>query len=506
LNANKNPGIVPVEESKLKVNYFIGNDPSKWNCDIPTSKAVLYKNLYENIDLKVYGIEKQIEYDWIVKPGGNPGDIRFEYRNVKGTQLDEEGNLLIETDFGELMHKKPVSYQKGKAHRAWRRVYNAGVGPGLRACPKEWKDVNVTFKKIGENTYGFEIGEYDKSCELIIDPVVLAYSTYLGGGGDDIGSGIAVDGSGNVYVVGHTHSTDFPTLDQFQADQGVRDVFVTKLDPTQSGTASLLYSTYLGGGSWEIGLGIAVDGSGNVYVTGATESTDFPTLDQFQADQGVRDGFVTKLDPTQSGASSLIYSTYLGGGGDDWGREIAVDGIGNAYVVGHTHSTDFPTLNQYQTYRSFDDVFVTRLDTTQSGASSLIYSYSTYLGGEFDDCGYAIAADSSGNAYVTGFTYSWNFPILNQYQEYQGIYDFPDVFVTRLDTTKSGASSLIYSTYLGGESFDYGRGIATDGSGNAYVTGVTYSEDFPTLNQYQAYYDSERRLQSPLFHLPGGGK
>jgi len=460
LDADKSPEIVPVEEAKLRVNYFIGNDKSKWHGDIPTSMVVLYKNLYKNIDLKVYGIEKQVEYDWIVKVGGDPGDIKFRYKNVKGTRIDEEGNLLIETDFGKLMHKKPVSYQE--------------IG-------MERKDIDVKFKKIAENTYGFEAGAYDRSRDLIIDPVVLVYSTYLGGGNDECGYGIAVDDSGNVYVTGYTSSTDFPTLDQYQGDQRGYDVFVTKLDPTQSGASSLLYSTYLGGGFFDKGLGIAVDGSGNAYVTGATHSMDFPTLNQYQGDQGGTDVFVAKLDPTQSGASSLLYSTYLGGNLEDWGYGIAVDGSGNAYVTGCTLSTNFPTLNQYQGYQGSYDVFVTRLDPTQSGTSGLIYS--TYVGGGSQDYGYGIAVDSNRNAYVTGETNSTDFPTLNQYQEaYQGN---SDVFVTKLDSTQSGTAGLLYSTYLGGGSTDKGLGIAVDSSGNAYVTGATYGTDFPTLNQYQ---------------------
>jgi hypothetical protein len=459
--------MVPVEETKLRVNYFKGNDQSKWHCDVPTSQAVLYKNLYKNVDLKVYGIEKQIEYDWIVKPGGNPGDIRFEYQNVKGTRLDEKGNLLIETEFGELMHKRPV---------------------GCQEINMERKKVNVQFKKIAKNIYGFEVSKYHKNVELIIDPVVLAYSTYLGGGSYECGKGIAVDGSGYAYVTGFTSGSGFPTLNQYQASQGLYDVFVTKIDTTESGASSLVYSTYLGGGNTDLGYGIAVDGSENVYVTGFTVSTDFPTLNQYQADQAGDDAFVTRIDTTQSGLSSLIYSSYLGGGDADRGFGIAVDNSGNAYATGYTSSSNFPILNQFQTtLKGWDDVFVTRVDTTQTGASSLIYS--TYLGGWAVDRGHGIAVDSAGYAYVTGYTSSSDFPVLNQYQTFQA--GTNDAFVTKIDTTESGISSLIYSTFLGGSSSDVGGGIAVDNSGNAYVTGDTWSANFPTLNQYQTYQAGE---------------
>jgi hypothetical protein len=471
LDANKNPEMLSIEESKLKVNYFIGNDKSKWHCDVPTSQAVLYKSLYKKIDLKVYGIEKQIEYDWVVKPGGNPGDIRFEYKNVKGTRLDDEGNLLIETDFGELIHKKPVSYQE-----------RGGVGAGPLTCPIDRRDINVTFKKIGKNTYGFEVDEYDKDCELIIDPVVLAYSTYLGGSDVDYGTGIDLDNSGNIYVTGITHSMDFPVLDQYQTDQADFDVFVTKIDTTQSGASSLIYSTYLGGSGQDEGLRIAVDGSVNVYVTGYTDSIDFPVLNQFQTDQEGVDAFVTKIDTTKVGEESLIYSTYLGGKSADVGHGIAVDSSGYAYVTGRTNSTNFPILNQYQVYKGDYDAFITKIDTTQSGASSLVYS--TYLGGEERDVCLGIAVDSSGHAYVTGCTTSTDFPTLNQFQTDQGI---SDAFVTMIDTTQSGISSLIYSTYLGSGNDDSGYEIAVDSSGNAYVTGLTSHIDFPTLNQFQTF-------------------
>jgi hypothetical protein len=542
IGANKNPEVVPIKETELRVNYFKGKDESEWHCDIPTSQAVLYKNLYKRIDLKVYGIEKQIEYDWIVKPGGNPEDIRFVYKNVKGTRLDDEGNLLIATNFGELMHKKPVSFQEIR------------MEPGAWSMEgtEERIEVEVKFKKIKENTYGFEVGDYDKNYELIIDPVILAYSTYLGGGWHDYGYGIAVDSSGYVYVTGYTESTNFPILNQLQSWQGDYDVFVTKIDATRDGTSSLIYSTYFGGSGEDIGYGIAVDNSGNAYVTGSTKddsAESFPLKNQYPisyciteyytfvtrldttrngassliystymgaecwntgyaiaADNsgnayvtgstvylpvlnpyqgtcgGERDAFVIKIDTNQSGVSSLIYSTFLGGTEDDYGLGIAADDSGNAYVTGVTESTNFPTLHQYQRNQPKGDCFVTRIDTTQSGASSLIYS--TYLGGVGDDCGRGIAVDDSGNAYVTGVAGSAGFPILHQYQTNQSD---EDCFVTRIDTNQSGASSLIYSTYLGAGDYDEGCGIAVDSSGNAYVTGFTSSTNFPCKKKYQTY-------------------
>jgi hypothetical protein len=472
LNASKHPQIVPVDETALRVNYFIGNVPAKWHAAVPTSAAVLYKNIYDRIDLKVYGIESRIEYDWIVRPGGDPQDIRFQYENVKGTRVDEGGNLLIETGFGELVHKKPVAYQEAGG----KRPVEERSGKGTRVA------VESAFKKITDNAYGFEVGAYEAGLELVIDPVVLAYSTYLGGNGDDYGYGIAVDGSGNAYVTGVTGSTDFPTLNQYQTNQAGNDAFVTKIDTTKSGNASLVYSTYLGGNGDDYGYGIAVDGSGNAYVTGSTTSTDFPTLNQYQTNQAGNDAFVTKIDTTKSGNASLIYSTYLGGSNGDAGYGIAVDGSGNAYVTGSTTSTDFPALNQYQTNQAGDDAFVTKIDSTKSGLASLLYS--TYLGGSGNDDGRGIAVDGSGNAYVTGYTLSTDFPCLSQYQTdpWDGTYD---VFVTKIDMTKSGNASLLYSTYLGGSRDDYGCGIAVNGSGNAYVTGYTNSADFPILNQYQ---------------------
>jgi hypothetical protein len=475
INANKNPAIIPVDISNHRVNVFAGSDKNNWKTDIPTSKTVMYKNLYRNIDLKVYGIEKQVEYDWHIKPGGNPQEIRFKYHGVKKILIDKEGNLRIETTFAKWIHKKPQGYQEICREQ-----------PAAQNQTSETKlvAIEVKFKKIGKNIYGFEVGEYDKRYELIIDPVVLAYSIYLGETYDNYGEAIAVDNNGSAYITGYTNSPDFPTQNPFQIYQGTSDVFVTKISPSGD---SLEYSTYLGGINGDYGSAIAVDSGGNAYISGSTSSQDFPTKNPFQENfHGVfysysTDVFVAKLSPS---GNALVYSTYLGGSNSEVGQDIAIDSSGNAYVTGYTLSPDFPVENPFQESLDIDesnrsgsggqDAFITKLSTS---GNALVYS--TYLGGSDRDIGWGIAVDSCGNAFVTGFTFSTDFPTMNPFQMSQGA---SDAFVTKLSPF---GDSLIYSTYLGGSNTDTGYDIAVDSSGNAFVTGYTESIDFPTENPFQ---------------------
>lgn len=322
-----------------------------------------------------------------------------------------------------------------------------------------------------------QVGDYDRTRPLVIDPV-LVYATYLGGSLADAGRRIAVDAAGNAYVTGATSSADFPTTAGALATTSTRpEAFVTKLNP--AGTA-LLYSTYLGGSGADDGFDIAVDAAGNAYVTGITNSPDFPTTaGAFQATLAggfFGDAFVTKLNPT---GSALVYSTYLGGTGANQGRGIAVDTAGSAYVTGRTESADFPTtagaFDTTPNDTAFGDAFVTKLNPA---GSDLVYS--TYLGGIGSDQGLGVALDAAGHAYVVGFTNSSDFPttpgshdrVLNN-----GVGFNADAFVTKLDPT---GSALIYSTYLGGRSDDTGLAIAVDAASSAYVTGGTQSDDFPT--------------------------
>ncbi|MCP5045809.1 MAG: hypothetical protein GY940_01455 [bacterium] len=471
LNANKNTKIIPIKETNHRVNYFKGKNPAQWQRNIPTSKAVLFKNIYDNIDLKIYGNQNQIEYDWIIKPGGNPNDIMFKYLRIKETAIDANGNLVVrkkqkktsekETAPGRFLHQKPFTYQKINGKQV---------------------EVESRFNRIGgkKNTYGFRVGDYDKTVNLVIDPYVVYYSTYLGGSGFDDGQKIAVDSGGNAYIFGTTGSTDFSTENAFQGSigGGKTDVYVSKFSATGD---SLLYSTYLGGNDSERAKGITVDALGNVYIVGDVKSKDFPTHVPYQGTfGGGEDAFVVKLSPT---GDSLVYSTYLGGGTIDLGRSIAIDSKGNAYVAGLTFSVDFPTLNAYQDTHAggHSDVYVTKLSPT---GNSLVYS--TFLGGKevvdapFGDFVSDIAVDADGCAYVAGFTYSRDFPSVNYYQ-----YLFSGTTCGYVTKFSASGDSLVYSTYLGGNDLDFPTAVAVDDSGCAYVAGYTYSDNYPVINAYQ---------------------
>jgi hypothetical protein len=454
IGANPNPKISGLDELPGKSNYFIGNDPAKWRTGVSNYGKVKLADVYPGIDLVYYGNQRQLEYDWIVKPGADPKTIRFAVDGKADLKIDSQGNLILD-EKGELRLNKPVIYQD-----------HAGVRTHIAG----------TYALLDKNAVGFHLDKYDVSLPLVIDPI-LSYSTYLGGSKRDHSKAIAVDSSGNAYVAGLTGSIDFPTANPLQTYDPERIyvyAFVTKLNA--SGNA-LVYSTYLGGSVGDEAFAIAVDSSGNAYVTGWTISTDFPMANPFQANSGGGDeGFVVKLNTS---GNSLIYSTYLGGSGHDGPYAIAVDSSGNAYVTGDTTSADFPTANPFQSSIGGGggyDAFVTKLDAS---GNSLIYS--TYLGGSNGETGYGIAADPSGNAYVTGMVDSTNFPTVNPLQASIG--GLINAFVTKLDAS---GNSLVYSTYLGGNSLDMGAAIAVDSSGNAYVTGRTYSTNFPIANPLQA--------------------
>ena len=450
VGANPAPAISGRDALPGKANYFIGNDPHRWRTNVPTYMKVHYKDVYPGIDLVFYGNQRQLEYDFIVAPGADLTPITFSLDGSDQLTVDAKGDLVLRFGDSDLRLQKPVVYQ----------MVNGFKQP-----------IPGNYRLEDQHHIGFQVAVYDRSKPLIIDPT-LAYSTYLGGSGGDQGQSIAVDAAGNAFVTGHTQSVNFPTTaGRFQTTfgGGSEDVFVTKLNPTGS---SLVYSTYLGGSGDDFGLGIALDSSTNAYVTGLTASTNFPTSGAFQpALAGSFDAFITKLDST---GSMLIYSSFLGGADLDRGNEIALDSLTNAYVTGQTSSTNFPTtLGSFDTtYNGGGDAFVTKINPTGSG---LVYS--TYLGGSGGtDSGQDIVVDAGGNAYVTGSVESSDFPtITGAFQTAHA--GGTDAFVSKLNATGSG---LVYSTFLGGNSLDFGGGIAIDSLMNAYVTGYAASSNFPT--------------------------
>lgn len=451
-----------------RVNYFIGKDSNKWKTDIPTYGAVMYSEVYDGVDVKFYGNNRLLEYDIIVKPGAEPSMVRLSYDGIEGLKVTESGDLYITMKEGGIIQKKPYVYQEIEGKRV---------------------EIDGRFKIIkeeGKFAYGFEVASYSKEHSLVIDPV-LVYSTYLGGSGIDYSLDVAVDTAGNAYLIGGTESSNFPMLNPYQSGYaGNRDVFVAKFNAAGS---ALIYSTYLGGSDIEHGRKIALDNSGNVYITGGTYSINFPTLNPYQGNiAGNCDVFVAKL----STSGSLLYSTYLGGNVFDWGLGVAVypNVPDNVYITGMNRSSNFPTTSgAFDTLCGSDGTcdgglmegFVAKFDTSQSGASSLIYS--AFLGGSGDDFGRNLVADASGNAYVAGASNSTDFPLMNPLQgSNSGDYD---LIVTKVNPT---GSALVYSTYIGGSGFDRSKGIALDSAGNIYVTGNTASSNFPVLNAYQGSY------------------
>ena len=476
--ANPNSQMVGTNLLPGKSNYLIGNDPAKWHRNVPQFAKVSYENVYSGIDLVYYGDQGRLEYDFKVAPGADPKQIALRFRGPKKVELTPAGVLLLTTAAGDVRLEAPRVYQE--------------IG-------EDQRQVAARFILRDKNQVGFELGAYDRSRVLIIDPV-LSYSTYLGGSGNEgcfaiTGSvkpgcpAIAVDSAGNAYVAGSTTSTDFPIpsgTTPFQATlKGAANIFIAKLNST--GTA-LLFATYLGGTGTDLSAGVAADSGFDVVVAGTTSSTDFPTNGTNAAFQptpasGGTHAFVSKLDST---GSNLIYSTYISGsnGGENT-TGLALDVRGTVYVTGTTSATNFPvTTGAFQaTRKAGSQFFMSKIDPTLTGSASLVYS--TYLGGSTGPSGGVtmgggIAVDTSSTSpgvFITGGTDFTDMPVLNALQGTNG--GGIDAFVAKFIPTNASGTELIYLTYLGGSGTDIGNGIAVDSGGSAYVTGSTDSSNFP---------------------------
>jgi len=491
VGAKPNAEVSGQDELPGKVNYFIGNDPKKWRANVPTYAKVKYRNVYPGIDLVYYGnplAGGQLEYDFIVAPGADPSAIALDVWAVREPPLriDGNGNLVIPAKGGEVRFRKPTIYQEqSTVDSPQLTVQNETRKP--RVGNRQSTIVHRQFREgcfrlDAQRRVRFELGPYDHSRPLVIDPA-LTFSTYLGGSGAVIsgsaGNAIVSDGFGSIYITGSTSQTDFPTVNPLQASlAGGQNLFVSRLTP--SGT--FVFSTFLGGNGEDFGEAIAVDSGGSIYLTGATSSSNFPVLHALQPSPKSVAGhaFVTKLNTI---GSQLLYSTYLGGSGSDIGNGIAVDAAGNVTVAGNTSSADFPMMNPIQANPT--GAFVSKLNEPGSA-----FVYSSFLGGSGGTSANAVALDPLGNAYITGGS-APNFPVTpGAYQtsctKVGANAPSPEcAFVTEVN---AAGTVLVYATYLSGSNNDAGFGIAVDSSGDAYVTGYTTSPDFPIASAAQGTF------------------
>ena len=550
--ANRSAGATGLDQLPGVSNYLIGNDPRQWHTNVPTYKKVQFEHIRPGVNLVYYGNQSQLEYDFDLAAGVKPESLRLSFEGSEAA-IDPQGALVFTSTDGQVTFRRPVAYQSDKANPAKKHYLAASYvlkghnRIGFRVPHYDPHEPLVIDPSLYYSTYlggssgdtGNAIaldalfdayitgstsstnfpkataaggsgppyqGSYGGGTDAFVtklryDGQELIYSTYLGGNNYDIGQGIAVDSSANVYVVGSTASANFPTSGgAFQPTYGGNtDAFVTKLDPSGS---KLLFSSYLGGSDVDYGLAIALDPSGNVFVTGSTQSTDFPTVHPIQAgNSGNGDAFVAEIDTNLPQNEQLVYSTYLGGSSADSGQGIAVDSGDNAYVTGFTFSNNFPTASPYQAANAGSvDAFISVISAY---GSSLVFS--TYLGGSGDDRAWAIALDNEKNIYVTGSTLTPCTPAtttppttmcspISTFPITPGAYQisttkqspgYSAVFVTEMNHL---GTALLYSTLLGGSLTDVGSGIAVDGTGDAYVTGYTQSSDFPTSNALQASY------------------
>lgn len=470
LGANAQPHIEGKEQLAGKSNYLIGSDKTKWRTNVRHFGKVLYSDVYPGIDMVYYGNHRQLEYDFIVAPGADPTCIRLGFDNVKRMEIAGNGDLVLTVGGSRIVQKAPIIYQR--------------INGRQRRIEGRYKMRLSRTRQSGDaaeaHEVSFEIGRYNSRLPLIIDPI-LYYSTYFGGGGSDAGLAIAVDALSNAYVVGQSTSAGMATVGALQPSVQVGDAIVAKFNAL----GQLIYSTYLGGNSYDSARDVTLDSSGNIYVMGTTESTNFPTSNAIQpsyagADSFTGDTFVAKLAPS---GTSLLYSTYLGGSGGDRGYKMAVDRAASVYILGGTSSTDFPVHNALRpTWNGtiVDGIQQQAYFVTKLNAAGSAFVYSTYLpdqpgGGHGTFPAGGVAVDSAGNAYVAGRTTFASVPVTSD--ALKPNLSGQDAFLLKLN---SSGSTYLYATYFGGSNGDSAEDITIDGNGDVYVTGQTNSDDLPT--------------------------
>ncbi|MBN2572812.1 MAG: SBBP repeat-containing protein [Ignavibacteriales bacterium] len=445
---NYNTKFVPREKQEGYYNYFIGNDKTRWAKDVGLYKEIVVEEIYEDISVRYYYDGYNLRYDYNLKPFADISKIKFSVEGAESYYVNQDGELVIKTDIGNVINGKIFAYQENG------------------------KEIECIFSMNDDGSIGFKTEEYDEYLALVIDPLV--YSTFIGGSLSETAYSIKVDDTGCVYITGETESSNYPITDNAydKSYNGNIDVFVTKL--TSDGSR-LIYSTFIGGSNGDVGKSIAIDENYRAFITGYTASTDYPTEgDAFDlSHNGQTDAFFTILN---SDGTALEISTFLGGNSDDYGNSITIHpDAEDIYITGETYSTDFPTTaGAYdESFNGYSDVFVTRFGSDQS------LRYSTYIGGvEGHDLGLSITIDNERYSYVTGYTKASDFPTTAGVYD-QSFNDYEDAFILKLN---SDGSNLLFSTYIGGNDYERGYSIKVDLNGNAYITGETHSTDFPTTS------------------------
>ncbi|PYQ66131.1 MAG: hypothetical protein DMF53_04080 [Acidobacteria bacterium] len=452
VGGNAAPQVTGEGPAAAPANYFVGRDPNHWRRGVPTYDSVRYSAVYPGVDLIFHGRHGRLEYDFVVAPGADPGQIELGVTGADRLTVDAGGNLVISSGDRSLVQPKPVLYQEGAGGRA---------------------EVAGGYQVAGDRVR-FAVAAYDRSLPLVIDPV-FTFASYFGGADLEELFGIAHDAQGNIWATGLTGSLNLPVAHAVEGTYGgLGDTFVIKLD--KNGT--MLFATYLGGRDFEQSWGMTLDNAGNAYIVGNTKSDDFPVVGGFQTSlRGERDAYVVKLDPS---GSRILYSTYLGGGGLDWGYAVDVDAKGAIYVAGETSSSDFPVRSAAQaTYKGGEDAFVTKIAPDGSGIV-----YSTFIGGGNHERAWGVKVDAQGRAYVVGATASPNFPTKNAFQKRYGG-GMSDAFMTLIS---GDGRSFLYSTFAGGTSTDQGFAVAIDGKGNARYVGLAGNATFPVRQALQPFY------------------
>jgi len=461
--ANRNARISGTQLQRSTTNLYIGNDPSKWRSGVPNYGRLEVPELYPGVDLAYYGTGAQLEYDLMVKPGADARQIRFHLQGADAN-LNRGGDLV-----SELIQKRPTAYQI--------------AADGSR------RTVDSRYRKNADGTYGFALGPYDHRRGLVIDPLIVAQ--YFSGSYQDIAMAMGHDSNGLIYIGGQTSSTDL-TLEGTplqSTEGGGLDLFFAVINPALSASSQIIYTTYIGGSSDENFGGMTVGPNGDVYMTGSTASSNFPTTANaaqtaLAGTSAAPDAFILWLSPTQT----LSYSTYFGGSEADTGKAIAVDSKGRMWVAGNTQSTDLPMTTGFQdSLIGTQNMFVAGFDPSQTGSASEIYSI--YIGGTLWDEAYGIAVASDGTLWIAGGTYSHDIWIQGNPDVFQGLYGGDgDGYIAHINPTL-GANALLYATFLGGNGIDEATSLVLDPNGHVIVSGYTLSPNFPvSANAFQKTY------------------